>query len=163
MPAMKRRWIFVAAAVLAVLAGLLGTQLLRDDSDTAGQPTRKPTSTATPEVTDTGSSATATPGTPSSAATPTSDGIELAWSSDFARPFETVRIAGEYPGAAAGTILRVQLQQGGGWTAFPLRVATREEGRFQAFVELGEPGVYRLRVVDPQTETVSDTLTLTIF
>jgi hypothetical protein len=150
-----------------VLVALGAFQLLRGGSDPAGQ--------AGTETSATRSSARATPGTPSgtssgtpsgtasSSATPAGDRIELAWRSDFARPFETVRVAGEYHGAAEGTTLRVQLRRGDRWTPFPLPVVTQASGRFRAFVELGEPGVYRLRVLDPEAKIVSDTLTLTIF
>jgi hypothetical protein len=79
-----------------------------------------------------------------------------------AGPFETVRMAGTYVGTRAGTILRVQQRQGGDWVDFPLPTTTDNSGDFTAYVELGSPGEHRIRIVDPSTHIVSESVTVVI-
>ena len=64
-----------------------------------------------------------------------------------AEPFETIRIRGTYHGGPS-TFLRVQRWENDGWRTFPLPTKTDESGHFTAHVELGQPGRYRLRLVD---------------
>jgi hypothetical protein len=65
-----------------------------------------------------------------------------------ARPFQTVRIEGMYR-SGPDTFLQVQRWEGGEWLAFPVPTKTDKSGKFTAYVELGQPGRYRLRVLDP--------------
>jgi hypothetical protein len=43
----------------------------------------------------------------------------------------------------------------GRWHAFPLPAKTDQSGQFTAYVELGQPGRYRLRVLDPDSRVTS--------
>jgi hypothetical protein len=96
-------------------------------------------------------STTATAGPPSSSAGPT---IQLENPADAAKPFETVQIQGTYRGGA-DTSLRVQRWEGGRWLDFPLPTVTDQAGQFTAYVELGQPGRYRLRLLDPDSGVTS--------
>jgi hypothetical protein len=87
--------------------------------------------------------------------------IELEALAKFARPFQAVRIQGMYHGGA-DTFLRVQRWEGGQWLAFPLPTMTDQSGRFTAHVELGQPGRYRLRVLDPESGVKSQPFVLVI-
>ena len=78
-----------------------------------------------------------------------------------ARPFETVRIRGSYRDGA-DTLLRVQRWEDGKWLAFPLPTKTDKSGQFTAYVELGQPGRYRLRLLDPSTGLTSKPFVLVI-
>ena len=78
-----------------------------------------------------------------------------------ARPFETVRIRGSYRDGA-DTLLRVQRWEDGKWLAFPLPTKTDKSGQFTAYVELGGPGRYELRVLDPNSLVTSETFVLVI-
>jgi hypothetical protein len=78
-----------------------------------------------------------------------------------ARPFETVRIRGSYRDGA-DTLLRVQRWEDGKWLAFPLPAKTDKSGQFTAYVELGQPGRYRLRLLDPSTGLMSKPFVLVI-
>jgi hypothetical protein len=75
-------------------------------------------------------------------------------SASAAKPFQTVRIQGTYRGGA-DTSLRVQRWEGGQWLAFPLPTKTDESGQFTAYVEFGLPGLYQLRVLDPDSYLTS--------
>ena len=87
--------------------------------------------------------------------------IQLEDVADSARPFETVRIQGTYHGGA-DTFLRVQRWQGGKWLDFPLPTKTDQSGQFTAYVEFGQPGRYRLRVLDPDSGVTSKPFVLVI-
>jgi serine/threonine protein kinase len=80
--------------------------------------------------------------------------IQLENSASAAKPFQTVRIQGKYRGGA-DTPLRVQRLEGGQWRAFPLHTTTDQSGQFTAYVEFGRPGLYQLRVHDPDSDLTS--------
>ena len=94
---------------------------------------------------------TAPAGPPSSSTGPT---IQLENPADAAKPFQTVQIQGTYRGGA-DTSLRVQRWEAGRWLDFPLPTRTDQAGQFTAYVELGEPGRYRVRVLDPNSGVTS--------
>ena len=87
--------------------------------------------------------------------------IQLEDLADSARPFQPVRIQGTYRGGAE-TFLRVQRWEGGKWLDFPVPTKTDQSGQFTAYVELGQPGRYRLRVLDPDSGVTSKPFVLVI-
>ena len=87
--------------------------------------------------------------------------IQLADPADSAKPSETVPIQGTY-GGAADTFLRIERWEGGKWLPFPILTKTDRSGEFTAYVELGQPGRHRLRVVDPDTGVASKPFVLVI-
>jgi hypothetical protein len=87
--------------------------------------------------------------------------IQLADLATSARPFEAVRIQGTYHGGPA-TFLRVQRWERGMWLDFPLPTRTDRSGQFTAYIELGRPGRYWLRVVDPGSAVTSRPFVLVI-
>jgi hypothetical protein len=111
---------------------------------------RPPTSTPTPGAGDNAGSGSAE-----------QEAIQLENSAGSARPFQTVRIQGTYRGGA-DTLLRVQRWEGGKWLDFPLPTKTDQSGKFTAYVELGGPGRYQLRVLDPDSLLTSKTFLLVI-
>ena len=157
----RNRRLRLTLLVLAVLVVLnvvwLGLLLSRASGERAGQSS---------------SSQSATPGgvssssAPSSASDPRSGSaeqraIQLEDLADTAKPFQIVPIQGTYRGGG-DTFLRVQRWEGGKWVDFPLPTKTNESGRFTAYVELGQPGRYRLRVFDPDSGVTSKILVLVI-
>jgi hypothetical protein len=89
-------------------------------------------------------------------ATP-SGAIRLVLPEATARPLEAVRLTGEYAGADAGTMLRVQLRYPErGWVSFPLPTAVDNAGRFTTYVEIGRRGDSRLRVIEPDSNVTSN-------
>jgi hypothetical protein len=48
------------------------------------------------------------------------------------------------------------------WLAFPLSAKTDQWGKFTAYVELGRPGLYWLRVLDPDSGVESKPFLLVI-
>jgi serine/threonine protein kinase len=104
---------------------------------------RPPTSTTTPGAGDSTRSGSAEGET-----------IQLEDSADSAKAFQTVPIRGTHHGGA-DTFLRVERWEGGKWVPFPLPAKTDRSGQFTAYVELGQPGRYQLRVLDPDSGVTS--------
>jgi hypothetical protein len=73
-----------------------------------------------------------------------------------------VPIKGRYVAEGAGIKLVLQRRSGERWVRLPLPTTTGRGGSFTTYIELGEPGDYRLRVRDPKLDVVSDVVTLTI-
>jgi hypothetical protein len=149
----RKPWVLVAAVLVAFGLGVLAALVLQDPADdgpSAGQAAGRRTVSESP------SAAPRTPDRPPSPIVTTS-------ASYFGRPFESIQIAGRYRGVHGPTSLRVQLRQGRGWTQFPLPAVTAASGRFHAYVELGRPGRYHLRLVDPAGNTASRPVTLLVF
>jgi hypothetical protein len=86
--------------------------------------------------------------------------IELTTTTLSGEPFRTVRLQGTYAPLNEPTTLRVQRRQRGQWVSFPLPVVTDGSGNFTAHVDVGRTGRYRLRIMDPETDTTSDVAVL---
>src|SRR5215212_9550250 len=157
-PAGKKRLLsagLTAIALSALLAGALFSSA-RDGGKVTAQPVA------------TGTGSSAMPSKPTSEASTGStetekdeSTIQVKGSAASARPFQTVRIEGKYP-SGADTYLRVQRWDEGEWLAFPIPTKTDLSGQFTAYVELGQPGRYPLRVLDPDTGTTSKTFVIFI-
>ena len=89
------------------------------------------------------------------------EAIQLAYVAASARPFEAVQIQGTYR-TGPETFLRVQRWEKGTWLDFPLPTKTDQLGQFTTYVELGQPGLYWLRVVDPSSAATSKPFQLVI-
>ena len=87
--------------------------------------------------------------------------IELEPATTSAEPFQAVRLEGRHQ-ASPGTFLRVERWERGRWRAFPLPTRTDASGHFTAHVEFGQPGRYRVRVVDPGSGATSEPVELRI-
>ena len=163
-----------AAVVLLVLlnAGLFYAVLTRDRtpsadstpsrvSPTAARSSRAPTTTAAAP-----SSSAGTPTFPTAASSPQAgaDAIVLARKTYEAAPFRVVRVSGTVrtPSPAARDQVHLEVRRGAGWSTFPLPAVTGAEGQFTAFVSLGSPGRYRLRVVAAGGGPVSDPFLVTV-
>jgi hypothetical protein len=142
--------------MLVILSVILFGLLL-----TRGERAVQSTSTQSATPGDVSSSAGRSPASDLRSASGEGKIIQLADVLDSARSFQTVRIQGMYRGGA-DTFLRVQRWEGGQWLAFPLPTKTDQSGRFTAYVELGQPGRYRLRVLDPESGVKSKPFVLVI-
>jgi hypothetical protein len=158
-PAKKRRFGYVAVAAAALAALLIGALLVAANRDRGVTAQSVPTATAsaTPTVT----KPTNEPSNESTAIGREEPTVQLKDLPDPARPFETVQIQGTYPGEG-DTFLRVQRWENGKWLDFPLPTKTDKSGRFTAYVELGQPGRYRLRVLDPDSGVACEPFVLVI-
>jgi hypothetical protein len=158
-PANKKRFGSLALAATILAALLIGALFFanRDVGGVAAQSDATVTATATMPV-------SKQPSARSDESTDTGRGESIIQLEDLAasaRPFEAVRIQGTYRGGA-GTFLRVQRWDGGKWLDFPLPTKTDQSGRFITQAEFGQPGRYRLRVLDPDSGVTSETFVVMI-
>jgi len=160
--ASRNRRLRLTLLVLAVLVVLnvvwLGLLLSRASGERAGQSSSSQSATSGGVSSSSGPSSASDPRSGSAEEQRT---IELEDLADSAKPFQTVRIQGTYRGGG-DTFLRVQRWEGGKWLDFPLPTKTNKSGRFTAYVELGQPGRYALRVRDPDSGVTSKILVLVI-
>jgi hypothetical protein len=155
----SRRLTLLVLAVLVILNVVwLGLLLSRPPGERAVE--RTSTQSATPGGLSSSAGRTP-PSDPRSGSPDERQTIELENLAKSARPFQTVRIQGMYHGGA-GTFLRVQRWEGGKWLDFPLPTKTDQSGQFIAYVELGQPGRYQLRVRDPNSGVTSKPFVLVI-
>ena len=157
-PAKKRRFGSLALAATALAALLIGALLFAATRD------RDVTAQSVPTVTATARTVTKPTNAPSNQSTDTGgeeSTIQLEDLPKSARPFETVRVQGTYRGGA-DTFLRVQRWEKGKWLAFPIPTKTDQSGKFTAYVELGQPGRYQLRVLDPGSGAAAKPFVLVI-
>ncbi|MBF4161297.1 hypothetical protein [Nocardioides acrostichi] len=73
---------------------------------------------------------------------------------------ERIDLTGVYPGGE-GAVLQVQKQAGGGWQDFPVTVVVSNE-TFSTYVQTSFQGVNKFRVVDPDTNTASNPVSVTV-
>jgi hypothetical protein len=158
----RNRRLRLTLLVLAVLVILnvvwLGLLLSRPSGERAGQSSSSQSAASGGVSSSSGPSSAADPRSGSAEEQRT---IELEDLADSAKPFQTVRIQGTYR-SGGDTFLRVQRWESGKWLDFPLPTKTDESGRFTAYVELGQPGRYALRVRDPDSGVTSKILVLVI-
>jgi phospholipase C len=158
-PAEKRGFGSLALAATALAALLIGALLFaasRDRGVTA-ESVASARATATPTV----SMPTSGPPKESTNTAGEEATIQLQDVADSAMPFQTVRIEGTYR-SGPNTFVRVQRWEGGKWLDFPLPTKTDQSGQLTAYVELGQPGPHRLRVLDPDSRVASKTFVLMI-
>lgn len=182
-----RRGVGVAAVLLLLGGAVVFYRVAPGFSTSGSNPSTAANSSASPAVTGVGTQSATPGGLPSSAGpsrasdprpstsitTPGGAGdttrsrpaeektIELEDSAGSAMPFQAVRIQGTYRGRA-DTFLQVQRWEEGKWLSFPLPTRTDQSGQFTAYVELGLPGRYRLRVLDPDSGVTSKPFVLVI-
>jgi hypothetical protein len=167
----KRRLGVLALVAALVIALASAAAWLISEPDSSGAP---PSITQSPipglPPTKAGSSPSMNAGPPTSTAgsgnetgsgSPEEAGIRVVNSVDSAKPFQTVRIDGTYPGRA-GTFLRVERWEEGRWVDFPVPTTTDRAGKFTAYVEFGQPGRYRLRVLEPDSGVKSEPFVLVV-
>jgi hypothetical protein len=147
----------VLALLVVINVVWLGLMLSRASSEQAAEPIS--TQSATPGA-HASSAGTSRGSDPRDGLAP-EETIQLADLAASARPFEAVRIQGTYSGGAE-TFLRVQRWERGMWLDFPLPTKTDQLGQFTTYVELGQPGRYWLRVVDPGSAVTSKPFVLVI-
>ena len=151
-PAEKRRFRYLAPAAIALAALLIGALLFGANRD--GGVTAQSVATVTATATATVSKPTSEPSDETADIGGEESTIQLEDLAASARPFEAVRIQGTYRGGT-GTFLRVQRWEGGKWLDFPVPTKTDQSGQFITQAEFGQPGRYRLRLVDPDSGVTS--------
>jgi hypothetical protein len=158
----------VAVAIGLVIGGgawLLVKGLGLDSADPtsvagpAGPLTPLPT-TALPVPTDSPQPSSTNSGLVTTPATPGSGDLYLNASPVFVKPMERINLTGQWPGHDHEGLL-VQRFEGGKWADFGVQVRVNV-GTFETYVMTGHTGDQRFRVFDPQSDTASNEVTVTV-
>jgi hypothetical protein len=149
---------------LAVLAGVKVTGLdggaTSSSSDSSASATfrlPKPSDTAT-------ESATEEPVEPDGGAETSSEApataISLSATQQSVSPMQQIDLTGTYQ-AGEGSILQVQRMENGAWSDFPVTMSV-SGGTFATYVQTSRTGPNKFRVVDTDSDVVSNELTVTV-
>lgn len=149
---------------LAVLAGMKVTGLdgtaTSSSSDSSASATfrlPKPSDTATESVTE--EPVEPDPGAETSSEAPAT-GISLSATQQSVSPMQQIDLTGTYQGGE-GAILQVQRFENGAWSDFPVTMSV-SGGTFATYVQTSRTGPNKFRVVDTDSDVVSNELTVTV-
>lgn len=87
-------------------------------------------------------------------------GIELSTGQRAVSVFDQIDLIGQYPGGD-GRVLQVERREGGSWEEFNATVAVTD-GTFTTFVQSGQTGPNRFRMVDSSDGTTSNPVTVRV-
>lgn len=160
----------LGALTAAKVTGLDGEASSTASGDGASMYLPKPQKTKA----DTGPSITLAPGEESSSSTEAASPLDkkskkekqqrkisLSASQPEASPMEQIDLTGVYP-QGEGAILQVQRFESGQWADFSSVTASVSNETFATYVQVGQPGVNRFRVVDESRGLVSNEVKVTI-
>ena len=158
----------LAVGLIVGLAAFIGTRLLGFGDETASaettnsqsmylpmpektQDTSGPLITLAPEPSSAGDRS---PKPSETKSTKKEKEISLSASQTEVSSMEQIDLTGVYPGGE-GAILQVQRFTDGSWSDFPVTVSVSDE-TFATYVQTSQPGVNRFRVVDTDTDLMSN-------
>jgi len=165
----------LAVGLIIGLAALVGTRMLGFSGETASAETTNnqsmflpkpektqaedgPLITLAPEPSSSGQESG-----PSETETTTKDEkqISLSVSQSEVSPMEQIDLTGVYPGGE-GAILRVERFADGDWEDFAQITANVSDETFSTYIQTGQVGLQRFRMVDSDTELTSNEVRVTI-
>lgn len=148
---------------LAVLVGVKATGI--GDTSSASSDGGTAATFHLPQPSDTSSeSATLDPvqpesGTESSSEAP-AEGISLQATQQSVAPMQQIDLTGTYQ-SGEGAILQVQRFENGAWSDFPVTMSV-SGGTFATYVQTSRTGPNKFRVVDTDSEVISNEITVTV-
>jgi hypothetical protein len=86
--------------------------------------------------------------------------ISLSAGQTSVASFQKIDLTGVYP-LGEGAILQVQRLEGGKWTDFPVTISV-VGGTFSSYVQTSHTGTNEFRVIDTDTETTSNSVTVKV-
>ena len=151
---------------LAVMVGVKATGI--GDTSSASDSSRTPATFKLPKPTDTGSSIPepddSTESSTDTGTEPTSEapaeGISLSATQQSVSPMQQIDLTGTYQ-AGEGAILQVQRFENGAWSDFPVTMSV-SGGTFGTYVQTSRTGPNKFRVVDTDSDVVSNEITVTV-
>ena len=148
---------------LAVMVGVKVTGL--DGTTTATDESASPSAFNLPKPSDTGSSIpepddVVEPSTGEETSEAPAEAISLSVTQQSVSPMQEIDLTGTYQ-AGEGAILQVQRLAGGAWSDFPVTMSVTG-GTFTTIVRTGQVGPNQFRVVDTDTQAISNEVTVTV-
>lgn len=158
------------AAVLGVLGGLaviVGVKATGiGDTSSASTSSEAPSTFELPRPSDTSTEtppetteSSPSPGEEPSSQTPET-GIALTASQQSVSPMQQIDLTGTYAGGE-GAILQVQRFESEQWTDFPVTMSV-SGGTFATYVQTSRTGPNKFRVVDTDSDAISNEVTVTV-
>lgn len=149
---------------LAVLAGVEATGIGDTSSSSSGDASSsatfrlpRPSETATETATE--EPAEPEPGTKTTSEAPATR-ISLSATQQSVSPMQQIDLTGTYEGGE-GSILQVQRFENGSWSDFPVTMSV-SGGTFATYVQTSRTGPNKFRVVDTDSDAVSNEITVTV-
>jgi len=87
--------------------------------------------------------------------------ISLSAGQTSVPPMQNIDLTGVYPGGE-GAILQVQRFENGAWTDFPASPVSVSDQTFSTYVQTGQPGVQRFRMLDTGNGKTSNEVRVTV-
>ncbi|NPD04129.1 hypothetical protein HN031_05460 [Nocardioides sp. zg-1308] len=148
---------------LAVMVGVKATGI--GETSSASDDTSTPSTFNLPQPSDTTSSEPAPEGTEPSPSTETTseapaEAISLTAAQQSVSPMQQIDLTGTYQ-AGEGAILQVQRMESGTWSDFPVTMSV-SGGTFATYVQTSRVGPNKFRVVDTDSDVVSNEVTVTV-
>lgn len=156
----------VAIGLLGGLAVLVGVKVTGiSETSSASSSGGTPATFRLPKPSDTSTETVPTdpvqpePGTETTSEAP-ADGIALSAPQQSVSPMQQINLTGTYQGGE-GAILQVQRMENGTWTDFPVTMSV-SGGTFATYVLTARTGPNEFRVVDTDSDAVSNEVTVTV-
>ena len=148
---------------LAVMVGVKATGI--DGASTATDESATPSTFNLPRPSDTGSSIpepedVVEPSTGEETSEAPAEAISLSVTQQSVSPMQQIDLTGTYQ-AGEGAILQVQRLEGGTWSDFPVTMSV-SGGTFATFVQTGKVGPNQFRVIDTDSQAISNEVTVTV-
>jgi hypothetical protein len=148
---------------LAVMVGVKATGI--GGASTATDESATPSTFKLPKPSDTGSSIpvpedSVEPSTGEETSEAPAEPISLTSAQQSVSPMQQIVLTGTYQ-AGEGAILQVQRLEGGTWSDFPV-TASVSGGTFSTYVQTGNVGPNQFRVVDTDTQAISNEVSVTV-
>ena len=156
----------VAIGLLGGLAVLVGVKVAGiGESSTASDDTTAAATFSLPRPTDTSSTIpepeqTSEPGAGESTSEAPTEAISLAATQQSVSPMQQIDLTGTYQ-SGEGAILQVQRMENGRWSDFPVTMSV-SGGTFATYVQTSRTGPNKFRVIDTDTQTTSNEVSVTV-
>lgn len=148
---------------LAVMVGVKATGIGGASSSSSDDSAASTFNLPRPTDTSTVASTTEEPETPTesqSTSEAPAEAISLTTSQQSVSPMQQIDLTGTYQ-AGEGAILQVQRLEDGAWVDFPVTMSV-SGGTFATYVLTGRTGPNQFRVVDTDSDVVSNEVTVTV-
>ncbi len=148
---------------LAVMVGVKATGL--DGTTTATDESASPSAFNLPRPTDTSSTIpepedSVEPSAGEETSEAPAEAISLSATQQSVSPMQQIDLTGTYQ-AGEGAVLQVQRLEGGTWSDFPVTMSV-SGGTFATYVQTGNVGPNQFRVVDTDSQVMSNEVTVTV-
>jgi cytoskeletal protein RodZ len=137
-----------AGVILGLLVGGLALTAVRTVDTGAEDP---PRTSASEQAEQTPSEPESTPTQDETTQEPDAADAMLLANPTAVGTYEQIDLSGRFPDLGAGMTLQVQRREAGGWADFPVTATTQEDGSFATYVQTGQSGVNKFRMLVVET------------